>query len=101
MNEREEVWAKDFVQRQRKKSIDEDQIVYLNHEELRKVEPDIGPVRGALYFPHEGNIDPQHFTKSMGEAATELGARDQFAITFQVHKKSATFVFSRHHSSIN
>ena len=68
-------WGRALVDLQRACGYGEDQIVWLEKDKVKDVEPNIGPdCIGAVYFPDEGNVNPKRMTKTMGIMAKGAGA---------------------------
>ncbi len=47
----------------------------LTAEEVRKIEPEVGDIAGALYAPSAGIINPWEYTLAMAETAVKNGAK--------------------------
>jgi L-2-hydroxyglutarate oxidase LhgO len=68
-------WGRLSVAAQRNAGFGEDQIRYVEKEDLKSVEPNVSDVvEGAIHFPDEGNVNPRRMTKAMGIMAKGAGA---------------------------
>jgi L-2-hydroxyglutarate oxidase LhgO len=70
MTDDEVLWAKKQVKFGRDKGIKEKDLRFMENEEIKNHEPNIGPdVKGAIFESRGGNINPKKMLREVGKIA--------------------------------